>query len=130
MPRQILLPFQIDNFGRIAFTENLAKQLADNIISIVGTQPGQRRMRPDYGVDLEGYLFKPLTPGTVDRLKVGITTAVNRYEPRVQIIKIEDVSTPKEGLLGVRISFAFVTASDAQSQTYVVTVLPGGELTS
>jgi phage baseplate assembly protein W len=130
MPSQITLPFQLDAFGRIGHTDNLAKQLADNIVSIVGTQPSQRRMRPDYGVNLMGYLFKPINDADFDRLVAEIEAAVTLYEPRVTVTSVDNLSDADMGLLGVRVNFNFATANSAATQSYQATVLPTGSVVS
>lgn len=58
--KTIRLPFQIDYTGRVAFTDDPATVLEQQITDLLVTYRGQRVMRPDHGADLEGFIFAPL----------------------------------------------------------------------
>ncbi len=55
---------------------------------LLGTRPGERVMRPDYGCNLEDLLFEPVNPSLLTYVKDIITKAVLYYEPRVNLQEV------------------------------------------
>ena len=82
-----------------------------NILQIVQTKPGERRMKPSFGVDLFAILFDDATSEeTRSLVRSTLTTAIGQFEPRANIldISVEHVQAPGslEGL-DVTISYEF-----------------------
>jgi chromosome condensin MukBEF complex kleisin-like MukF subunit len=58
--KTIRTPFQIDNTGRVALTNDPATIIEQQITDILVTYRGQRVMLPEHGADLEGFIFAPM----------------------------------------------------------------------
>jgi len=87
-PVDIDLPFQM-NEGGYPVTVQGRHTLEASIKSILYTTPGERVYRPTYGSWLRRYLFSNLgTPGLVQAQRE-IVRAVNQWEPRVTIERID-----------------------------------------
>jgi len=56
---------------------------------ILGTDPGERVMRPDFGAGLNRLVFEPLSVATIEIVKVRVREALVDWEPRIDV---EDVS--------------------------------------
>lgn len=61
----------------------------ENIRQIIGTQPGERVMRPLFGCDLEDALFEPLDHVLVTRVQHSIEEALANWEQRVQVLGVD-----------------------------------------
>ncbi|WP_188187610.1 GPW/gp25 family protein [Nonomuraea sp. SYSU D8015] len=53
------LPFRIGADGGIATTHDPAKQIVQRIVTVVGTEPEERVMLPQFGVPVNDYIFEP-----------------------------------------------------------------------
>ena len=51
--------------------------------NLFNTRPGERLWDPEFGLDLDRFLFEPLDLWTAERISSAIKTAINKYEPRV-----------------------------------------------
>jgi len=56
---------------------------------LLSTALGERVMQPQYGCDLQPYVFSPLNPHMVGYLKDRVRNAVLFYESRIKIEKLE-----------------------------------------
>lgn len=63
--------------------------LYESIIRILMTSPGERVMRPNFGVGLNRSLFEVVTPDILQDLAVTIHNAVNSYERRVDVVDVQ-----------------------------------------
>lgn len=56
---------------------------------ILGTNPGERVMRPDFGAGLEDFLFEPIAVGTLERIRRRVEEALVDFEPRIDVLRVE-----------------------------------------
>jgi phage baseplate assembly protein W len=52
---------------------------------ILGTSPGERVMRPDFGAGLNALVFEPMTFTTLELIRVRVEEALTRWEPRITL---------------------------------------------
>ncbi|HYG81477.1 MAG TPA: GPW/gp25 family protein [Pyrinomonadaceae bacterium] len=77
--------------GRIAMSE-YEEDIKESIRIIVATAPGERVMRPDFGCGIHELVFSAISRVTVGLFESRIREAITRWEPRVDILKL-DIST-------------------------------------
>jgi phage baseplate assembly protein W len=92
---QIDLPFVFTN-GAIAVTSDQAEVDRINLVSLIGTEPGERCMRPTYGVRSRALLFESNDTTILgNQLINDINTAVVTFAPE---LTIQDIGiTPSTG---------------------------------
>ena len=56
---------------------------------LLSTSLGERVMQPQYGCNLNDYLFEPLNASVIGFIKDLVTNAIMFYEPRINADKIE-----------------------------------------
>ena len=61
------------------------EDIYQSIHNILNTRKGERLFIPDFGVDLEKFLFEPMTFENEILAFNEIKTALERYEPRIKI---------------------------------------------
>ncbi len=66
-----------------------ADKVAQAIIIILETEPGERLMRPDFGAGLRRYLMQPNTVATRKLLQREVEAALTRWEPRITLRRVE-----------------------------------------
>ncbi len=70
--------------GRLEYQSG-AEQVRQSVGVILATEPGERIMRPDFGCGLRRYLMKPNTAATRALIQREVETALNAWEPRIQV---------------------------------------------
>jgi phage baseplate assembly protein W len=87
MPTEIAVPFRLASDGTIAVETSPDRQIAQHVHALVGTQPGERVMLPDYGVPVADLLFDPDASFVAQEISRAVTGAFNTYEPGVVLQK-------------------------------------------
>lgn len=59
------------------------------ILIILGTTPGERVMRPEFGAGLNAYVFEPLNPATLEGLRQRALESLIDWEPRIDVERID-----------------------------------------
>ena len=71
------------------------KAVRQSIMLLLTTVPGERVMRPDYGCPLHRLLFWPNDATTAGLAIHYVRQAIRRFEPRVQIVRLDAGSDPR-----------------------------------
>src|ERR1700691_601284 len=94
-PVEIIYPFALNSDGSVATTTDPNVQINQHIQSLVSTQPGERVMLPLYGVNTFRQLFAPDGDIATSVLVNEVTTAMQTWEPNVNVVDI--VAVPVAG---------------------------------
>ena len=73
--------------GRIA-TVAFEEDIRQAIHIILGTNPGERVMRPDFGAGLNAFVFEPLSETTRQLVKTRVEEALVDWEPRIDVEEV------------------------------------------
>jgi len=85
---------RISSTGGIAMVKEQAA-VRQSILLLLTTRPGERVMRPDYGCDLQQLVFSPNDAATHGLAIYFVRQALQRWEPRIDIIRLD--ATSNEG---------------------------------
>jgi phage baseplate assembly protein W len=66
------------------------------VLLLLSTRPGERVMRPDYGCDLTPLVFAPNDDTTAGLAMHFVRRAIERWEPRVRIVRLDAAPDPVE----------------------------------
>jgi uncharacterized protein len=89
-------PLRIDADGKIAMAE-LEEDVRQAIRIILGTNPGERSMRPDFGAGLSAFAFEPVNAATLAWVKTRVEEALIDAESRIDVEDVRVTSGPAEG---------------------------------
>ena len=67
-----------------------------SLLMLISTRPGERVMRPEYGCDLHRLVFSPNDDTTAGLAIHFVRQAVERWEPRVEILRVDANRDPFE----------------------------------
>ena len=84
---------QINRDLRVSFDEDAIK---NSLINLFNTRPGQRILIPEYGTNIYGTLFESVTEVTGRTLGNHILHAIERWEPRVKVAKVNVIADSDE----------------------------------
>lgn len=72
---------------------------------ILGTEPGERVMRPEFGTGLRALVFEPLSTTTIALARHRVEQALIRWEPRIDHIEVTVAADPPKGLLEITVRY-------------------------
>jgi phage baseplate assembly protein W len=71
------------------------EDIRQSILIILGTEPGERVMRPDFGAGLRAFVFEPVNPGTMTRLGNRVRDALVDFEARIDVLDVSVTTDPE-----------------------------------
>lgn len=86
-------PLQVEPGGELAQVAYEA-DIQQAIRIILGTNPGERVMRPDFGAGLNAFVFEPVNPTTMSRLQNQVEGALVDWEPRIDVLGVTVTRDP------------------------------------
>lgn len=63
---------------------------------IIGTDWGERVMRPDFGAGLRSFVFGPLNQTTIQRVQTRVHESLIKWEPRIDVESVVATVTPPQ----------------------------------
>jgi phage baseplate assembly protein W len=89
---------------------------------LLSTALGERVMQPQYGCDLQPYVFSPLNPHMVGYLKDRVRNAILFYETRIKIESLDvsagDSTDVIEGRFRITLSYTVVQTNTRFNYVY------------
>jgi len=95
------------------------QSIEDSIRIILSTSKGERRMFPEFGCNLNDYVFETINVVTITRIKNGILDALRLWEPRIVVNEIK-VHTDKidQGKLIISLSYTILSVNNRKNLVY------------
>ncbi len=117
-------PPQIDNQGHVALTTG-ETEIRQAIQIILGTSPGERVMRPDFGCRIHELVFAPNNQATRAAAERYIREALGRWEPRITVTRIQASSDQHDaGILNITVNYVIKGSHDPRSLVFPFYILP------
>jgi phage baseplate assembly protein W len=117
-------PTGVDATGGIALASGDA-ELVQAMRLILATYPGERPMRPDFGCRLRDFVFRGGTPDTVAELTDEVRRSLLRWEPRVDVERIDVQPDPHDpSLLYIDIRYAVKDTNDRRNLVFPFYTIP------
>jgi phage baseplate assembly protein W len=91
--------------------------VAQAIVTLLDTEPGERLMRPTFGCGLRRYLMEPNTVATRARIQRDVELAISTWETRVRVEAVDVV--PDDDPAAVLIGISYVHVRDLRPGTLV-----------
>lgn len=104
VPRGAAHPVRIGGTGGVAEAVGPDK-IEQSIRVILGTQHGERVMRPTFGANLASLAFAPNDAATANLARHLVETGLTRWEPRIDLVGVDvtaDPAAPEQLVITVR----------------------------
>jgi len=72
------------------------EDVKQSIRIILGTDKGERVMRPNFGAGLRSFVFGPMSSTTLQRVKTRVQDALTTWEPRIDVMQVKVTIDPRE----------------------------------
>jgi len=96
-----------------------AELIRDSVFQIIGTRPGERVFRPEFGTRVKDLLFESTGPVLQALIKREVERALRKFEPRIKVLSVITTSDNDTSLI-VAVEYRVFDIEDA------VTVVVGG----
>lgn len=91
------------------------RAIKNSLRNLLTTKPGQRFLFPEYGVELEEFLFEAITQENGQLIGEKIVTAIKQYEPRIRVQTCQVVASPDENQYDITIIISMPAFSSTVS---------------
>ena len=114
----LAFPLQINQQGGLALARGQT-DIEQAIQIILGTIPGERIMRPEFGSRIHELVFAPDNASTRRLAAYYVEEALGRWEPRVNVVEVNCASDPnRPGVLMIEIQYQIKDSYDERSIVY------------
>lgn len=120
-------PLQADQRGVLALAHGVS-DIEQAIRVILGTAPGERPMRPEFGCAVHDLVFDSIDAELVGRVEAAVHAALARWEPRIEVTGLEfDLGEADQGALLITINYRVLSTSRLYNLVYPFYVIPAEE---
>jgi phage baseplate assembly protein W len=121
-------PPEVDSDGSMQLTE-YEEDVQQAILIILGTNPGERVMRPDFGAGLNEFVFEPVTPATMHAVQVRVQEALVDWEPRITVLQVNVTTDPVQmNCLLIDINYQIRASNTVSNLVYPLYLMEGGSV--
>ena len=110
-------PLQVNPRGGIKESKQEQK-IKDSIQMILGTQHGERQMRPDFGSNLESLVFAPNNVATANLARHYVEEALEIWEPRIMLEEVIVQNDHPNGRLLIQVRYNVKSTYEPQNLVY------------
>ena len=117
-------PPALDERGTVALTSD-EDEIEQAIRIILGSAPGQRVMRPEFGCRIHELVFAPNNTATAGLATRHIREALGRWEPRIEVQRVDAAPAPDDpASLMISIEYRVAATHSNRSLVYPFYLIP------
>jgi phage baseplate assembly protein W len=117
-------PVRTDPTGSIALVRG-EREVVESIRLILGTAPGERPARPEFGCAIHDLVFAPADAATAGQISYQVRAALERWEPRIIVDDVEvDFADAARGTLFIDIRYRIRGGNDPRNLVFPFYVIP------
>jgi phage baseplate assembly protein W len=99
-------PFHIDATGAVAFDVDPVAWATNHILALLLTNPGERVMRPTYGVGIFALVWENDNPVVEANVITSINIGLSMYEPNINVVQCQFTQQPQySGIMNLILHF-------------------------
>lgn len=117
-------PLRTDATGAIALVER-EREIEESVRLILGTAPGERPMRPEFGCRIHDEVFAGADPATAGRVASDVREALRRWEPRIVVHDVTvtlDADDP--AVLYIDVRYSIRSTNDRRNLVFPFYTIP------
>ncbi len=124
-------PPTFDNKTGTVVMASEEEDIAQSLQIILGTRPGERVMRPEFGCNLDVMLFEPITTPLIAYVKDLIETAILYYEARIELNRVAiNTNQVMDGIILIELDYAVRATNSRYNLVYPYYVEEGNGASS
>jgi uncharacterized protein len=120
----LAFPIRVDLTGKVALVAG-EREIEQSIALILGTIPGERPMRPEFGCRIHDYVFAPADATTAGLIAYEVRQSLLRWEPRIDVTDVIVTPDPRDaGALLVDLRYTIRSTNDPRNLVFPFYVIP------
>lgn len=120
-------PVRVGPRGGIALDSG-SDEIRGALSLVIGTAPGERVMRPEFGCGIWDLLFSGTDPNTLGLIAQMVRDAIARWEARVDVDDVvARVDADEPARVMIEVSYVVRSTNDRRNLVYPFYVIPRGE---
>jgi hypothetical protein len=118
-------PLRTDATGGIALVSR-EREIEEAIRLILGTAPGERPMRPEFGCRIHDHVFANADGTTAALITADVLDALRRWEPRIDVEEVVVTFGPEDQtVLFIDVRYTIRRTNDRLNLVFPFYVIPG-----
>jgi len=118
-------PLRTDATGGIAMVSR-EREIEEAIRLILGTSPGERPMRPEFGCRIHDFVFASADGSTAGLVADEVRRALGRWEPRIDVVDVAvSFDATDVGVLYLDIRYEIRATNDRRNLVFPFYMIPG-----
>ena len=114
----ITFPIELDELGKVRMSR-YEEAVRQSVWIILGTAPGERLMRPNFGCGIHNLVFAPNSAATIGKVVSEVTSALIEWEPRIDVLDVNAAPDDNQAnLLLIQISYQVRTTNNRFNLVY------------
>ena len=123
----IAFPLSVDRRGGLSLA-HAETDVEQAIQIILGTAPGERPMRPEFGCGVHDYVFDTIDPRATGFMELAVRSALERWEPRIEVLAVRfDLAEHFKGKLNIEIDYRILATNQLRNLVYPFYLIPAEE---
>ncbi len=110
-------PLQVNPRGGIK-ASGQEQKIRESILTILGTQHGERLMRPNFGCNLKSLVFAPNHAATANLARYYVEDGLTTWEPRILLDEVIIENDNLNGRLLIHIHYKIKSTYEPQNLVY------------
>jgi phage baseplate assembly protein W len=116
--RGVQFPIGVNPTGGLALSA-FESNIEESIHLILGTAPGERVMRPEFGCQIHDCVFQPNNATTASLVSYHVRDALVKWEPRIKDVRVTTVADGfEENVMRVEVTYAVARTNDIRNMVY------------
>ena len=117
-------PLRTDATGGIALVTR-EREIEQSILLILGTAPGERPMRPEFGCRIHDEVFAEADAATAGRIASDVRESLRRWEPRIRVEEVIVSADPDEpSTLYIDVRYSVKATNDRRNLVFPFYTIP------
>ena len=97
----VIFPFNAEAVFYSSYTTK--EQVKSNLLNVLLTEPGERILKPNFGVGLRNYLFE--NTSNIESLQNRINEQINTYIRGIELVNVDVIKNPDSHQLNVIVTY-------------------------
>jgi phage baseplate assembly protein W len=120
----IAFPLRVDWRGALALARG-EEDVQEAIEVILGTAPGERPMRPEFGCGIHDLVFDTIDAALGGRVEREIRNALAQWEPRIEVLDVSVALSPEStAAVLIEITYLLRATNSERNLVYPFYVIP------
>lgn len=105
-----------------------AEDIEESLFILLSTKLGERFMTPDFGCDMDTFLFEPIDLDLEQKIEDEIRRAILLYETRINVEEIQFMPERLQGIIHINIEYTIRTTNTRTNIVYPFYLTEGTNL--